>query len=326
MRGAALSIGLLTLAPSTLAWGTVGHQTVAYIASDFVSAKTKSWAQKILGDTSDDYLAKIATWADSYKYTSAGSFSEPFHFIDALDSPPKSCGVDYDRDCGDDGCVVSAIVNYVRACPSIRRLTSFLDTSCLSRSPANRRSQTSLIQDSSQSASSKNDSLMFLVHFIGDIHQPLHDESLDVGGNDIDVKFGSSSTNLHHVWDTNSIEKYTGGYALSDSRAFATQLTTQIKSGNFSSQASSWLTDISISSAQSSAMTWASDSNGYVCSVVLPDGISSVENKDLSTTYYNSMMPTVKLQLAKGGYRLAAWLNLLATGSTGVSSKYGESR
>ena len=167
---------------------------------------------------------------------------------------------------------------------------------------------------------------MFLVHFLGDIHQPLHDENLDVGGNDIDVKFGSSSTNLHHVWDTSSIEQYTGGYAMSDSRDFATQLTTQIKSGNFSSQASSWLTGMSLSSAQTSAMTWASDANKYVCSTVMPDGISSVENKDLSTTYYNGMMPTVKLQLAKAGYRLAAWLNLLATGSTGISSKYEEAR
>ena len=201
-----------------------------------------------------------------------------------------------------------------------------LQVPAIFRSSANIRLQTTLIQDSSQSASSKNDSLMFLVHFLGDIHQPLHDENLDVGGNDIDVKFGSEATNLHHVWDTNAIEQFVGGSTISDARKFATQLTTQIKSGNFSTQASGWLTDISLSSAQSSAMTWASDSNKYVCSVVMPGGISSVENKDLSTSYYSGMMPTVQLQLAKAGYRLAAWLNLLATGSTGISSKYGESR
>ena len=132
MQGAALSVGLLTFTPSVLAWGNVGHQTVAYIASDFVSAKTKSWAQKILGDTSDNYLANVATWADTYKYTSAGSFSEPFHFIDAMDSPPKTCNVDYSRDCGDDNCVVSAIVNYVRSYPRMRRLTISLKTASFS--------------------------------------------------------------------------------------------------------------------------------------------------------------------------------------------------
>lgn len=51
--------------------------------------------------------------ADTYRYTTAGTYSAPFHFIDALDSPPSSCGVEYDRDCGSSGCVVSAINNYV---------------------------------------------------------------------------------------------------------------------------------------------------------------------------------------------------------------------
>ena len=40
------------------------------------------------------------------------------------------------------------------------------------------------------------------IQFIGDIHQPLHDENLDVGGNTIDVTFDGDSTNLHAVWDT----------------------------------------------------------------------------------------------------------------------------
>ena len=168
---------------------------------------------------------------------------------------------------------------------------------------------------------------MFLVHFLGDIHQPLHDEKLDMGGNDIDVKFGSDQTNLHHVWDTNAPEKYAGSATLDNARKFATTLTSQIKSGNYSTQSSGWLTGTSLSSAQGSALTWASDANTYVCSVVLPGGVSSVENKDLSGAYYTGMMPTVQLQFAKAGYRLAAWLNLLATGSTGLSSsKYGESR
>ena len=113
MHSNALFLGLLTLAPSALAWGTLGHESIAYVAQDFVTAKTKSWAQKILGDTSDDYLAKVATWADSFKYTSAGGFSESFHYIDAADSPPQTCNVDYNRDCADENCVVSAIVNYV---------------------------------------------------------------------------------------------------------------------------------------------------------------------------------------------------------------------
>lgn len=40
------------------------------------------------------------------------------------------------------------------------------------------------------------------IQFIGDIHQPLHDEALDIGGNTVDVTFAGDSTNLHAVWDT----------------------------------------------------------------------------------------------------------------------------
>lgn len=97
------------------AWGAFGHETVAYVATNFVSASTKTYFQSLLGDTSADYLATVSTWADSYRTTTAGKFSAPFHYIDAQDNPPSSCGVDYDRDCGSGGCVVSAINNYVSA-------------------------------------------------------------------------------------------------------------------------------------------------------------------------------------------------------------------
>jgi len=104
---------LLSSAHHTLAWGTLGHETVAFIAQNFVAADTQVFFSSILQDTSPQYLAKVATWADSFRYTAAGKFSAPFHFIDAEDSPPDSCGVKYARDCGKSGCVVGAILNYV---------------------------------------------------------------------------------------------------------------------------------------------------------------------------------------------------------------------
>ncbi|GAW10688.1 hypothetical protein ANO14919_000230 [Xylariales sp. No.14919] len=100
------------LLPGAAAWGAMGHETIAYIASNFVSSATKAYFQDLLADASADYLATVASWADSYRYTTAGSFSAPFHYIDANDSPPSACGVDFARDCGTGGCVVSAIQNY----------------------------------------------------------------------------------------------------------------------------------------------------------------------------------------------------------------------
>jgi hypothetical protein len=107
---------LLSSFPDVYGWGTLGHETVAFVASNFVLPTTKTYFQSILKNDTDLYLAGVATWADSFRYTAAGRFSKDFHFIDAEDSPPASCGVKYGRDCGEKGCVVGAILNYVGFC------------------------------------------------------------------------------------------------------------------------------------------------------------------------------------------------------------------
>lgn len=123
MAARALPITLLATAwlPTALGWGAMGHEAIAYIATNFVATETKSYFQDLLGDTSADYLASVSSWADSYRYTTDGKFSAPFHYIDANDSPPSSCSVDMSRDCGSEGCVVSAIANYVRVLTSRTR-------------------------------------------------------------------------------------------------------------------------------------------------------------------------------------------------------------
>lgn len=286
---AALALVAATLPSTTLAWGNLGHMTVGFIAQKYLSSKTVTWAQGIVGSTNSSYLASVATWADTYRYTTEGSFSAPFHFIDANDSPPSSCSVDYDRDCGSTGCVVSAIANY-----------------------------TTRVQNTKLSAAQRKQALEFLVHFLGDITQPLHDEAYEVGGNDIDVTFDGASTNLHHIWDTNMPEKLVGGYALSDAQNWADSLSQEIDDGDYSSQKDSWVSGMSLSDVEGSAVKWAQDANAYVCSYTLKGGPSAVENQDLGGTYYTNAVPVFKMQIAKGGYRLAAWLNLIATGSTGV--------
>ncbi|KAK8080567.1 hypothetical protein PG997_008385 [Apiospora hydei] len=100
------------LLPGVRAWGAMGHETVAYVATDFVAAGTRDYFQGLLADISTDYLAAVASWADPYGHTEAGKFSSGFHYIDAQDSLPSSCGVDLARDCGEGGCIVSAIANY----------------------------------------------------------------------------------------------------------------------------------------------------------------------------------------------------------------------
>ena len=80
------------IAPTAVfAWGELGHETIAYIAQDFVTSKTARYIKGILGSTSSSYMAGVSTWADDYRYTSEGRWSEPLHFIDANDKYIRLC-------------------------------------------------------------------------------------------------------------------------------------------------------------------------------------------------------------------------------------------
>ena len=152
--------------------------------------------------------------------------------------------------------------------------------------------------------------MKFLVHLLGDVTQPLHDEALDVGGNTITVTFdGYTGDNLHSDWDTYIPEKLIGGDSLADAQTWANTLITQIDSGSYKSAKASWIASSNIANAVTSATAWATDANAFVCSVVMPNGVAALQKGDLYPTYYNSVIPTVELQIAKGGYRLADWLN-----------------
>lgn len=190
--------------------------------------------------------------------------------------------MDYDRDCGDAGCSISAIANY-----------------------------TQRVGDARLSSDNIEEALKFLVHIIGDLTQPLHDEAYEVGGNDIKVTFNGYSDNLHADWDTYMPEQLIGGYALSDAQSWANTLIGEITSGSYKSEAASWIEGDTISDAVTTATRWASDANAYVCSIVMPNGAAALQTGDLYPTYYNSAIGTIEMQIAKGGYRLGNWLNLI---------------
>lgn len=210
----AVALAAATL-PTALAWGAMGHETVAYVATNFVAASTKAYFQSLLGDTSADYLASVASWADSYRYTTAGKFSAPYHYIDANDSPPSSCSVSVARDCGSAGCIVTAIANY-----------------------------TSQLLSSSVSTANRQIAAKMVVHFLGDVGQPLHCEALDVGGNDIDVTFADDDTNLHAVWDSNIPEKIAGGSSQTTAKSWAATLTTGAYGGGIPFRQSTRFLDV----------------------------------------------------------------------------------
>ncbi|KAI0345867.1 nuclease Le1 [Trametopsis cervina] len=318
VRASAITFGLACLVGQVAAWGALGHQTVGYVAQTFLAPKALSFVQSSLGSTYNKSLGPAATWADDVKSETAYKWSADLHFVDANDNPPTSCSVQETRDCGNGQCILTAIANYTV-----------------------RVAQTSL------SASQRQEALKFIDHFLGDIGQPLHVEALEVGGNDIDAKCSGSSTNLHAAWDTGMLTKNVDANHGSSAQTYATYLVGQIQTGSFKSSTSSWLSctsttepvnnkratgsepsierDVHAVLASRSAdatitplecpLVWARESNAFDCSTVFP----FTSNEDACTgTYYSKAVPVIDLQLAKQGYRLAAWLNTIFDGATNL--------
>ena len=219
---------------------------MAYVATNFVKPETASYFQELLRNDTEHYLAGVATWADSIRYTKWGRFTKNFHFIDAKDDPPTQCGVDLARDCKPEGCVVTSIQNYTS-----QVLGEDGDGEDL---PAWRRAQAA----------------KFVIHFIGDIHQPLHAENVERGGNGIYVKLDGRELNLHHVWDTAIAEKFLGGRVrrrpYDAGHAWAADLAAEIRDGKFAALSSSWVEGIDLDDPIATSMVWANESNAFVCS------------------------------------------------------------
>ncbi|KAJ9498507.1 hypothetical protein LTR99_003355 [Exophiala xenobiotica] len=100
--------------------------------------------------------------------------------------------------------------------------------------------------------------MKFLIHIIGDLHQPLHDEALEVGGNDINVTYDGEDTNLHHIWDTEIVEQLADGASAED---FGKNLTASIKAAAYGWDVDSWLDGTILNDTKATALVWASEAN-----------------------------------------------------------------
>lgn len=159
----------LLLIQNAMGWGSQGHMIVAKIAEDNLTSKAKIAISRLLPNQS---LADVSNWADKVKNDTAWKHTKPWHFVDIPD------GEDYESIPRDpEGDIIIAVTEMVR-----------------------------LLKSPSASIIDKQYALMFLVHFLGDIHQPLHvGRPDDHGGNSIKVVFEGRKTNLHALWDSGMI-------------------------------------------------------------------------------------------------------------------------
>ena len=167
-----LAFTFVVLQPADVrAWGRDGHFIVGDIATRLLSDAARKAASELLPGES---FSDVAVWADDVRRTEAYRYTAPYHYVNL---EPGSESFDLERDCPSNGCVVQAILDY-----------------------------SAVLRDGEASKSKKQEALKFIVHFVGDIHQPLHVSPRgDRGGNDIQVRILGGSANLHSVWDSRLI-------------------------------------------------------------------------------------------------------------------------
>ena len=232
-------------------WGQIGHRVVGAVAEHHLNKKAKKAVKEILGDES---LAMCSTWMDEIKSDHKYDHTHSWHYLTI------AYGSTYgESDQGKDGDAIEAIDRFIKTL----------------------KSETSTLEE-------KREALSFLVHVVGDIHQPLHvGNGTDRGGNDLKIKWFYDGSNLHRIWDSEIIDSKQLSY---------TELACSIDHAS-RDQISNWQTG--------TPLDWAIDSQSHHTEVYDYD-----KDKDnLSYEYMYKNWDLVQEQLLKGGIRLAGLLN-----------------
>ena len=295
------------------AWGCEGHQVVALLAEKHLTPHALAMAKQILAagpidprlsryckEGGTDPLADASTWPDDIR--ALRPETAPWHYVDI---PLGTVRRDVEKFCDPkESCVTRAITD-----------------------------QLAILRSSEADPQKRADALRFLIHFVGDLHQPLHAvTNNDQGGNCVPVAFfdalpqlrnpqtESYAPNLHGVWDTNILERATSGKTV-DQVAFELEQSFRKKiarwqTGTLDVDAWAW-ESYQIASKQAygrlpahipletpRAITSCADDN-HVSTQML--GL----NERLEEPYQKMAVLVVRERLAQAGARLAMLLNRL---------------
>lgn len=241
---------IFTLPVNVFAWGPTGHRVVGQIAENHLTPKAKKAVLELLGNES---LAAVSIWMDEIRSDTAYDQYKDWHWVTIPEGEAYAATKK-----NPNGDVVAAI----------HQLTEVLKNNASSRAD-------------------KVFALKGLVHFVGDIHQPLHvGKPGDHGGNKVSVTWFKEETNLHRVWDTHLIDHYGMSY---------TELANNLERTFTKEQEKAW--------CSAKAEDWAQESVGY------RKALYEVGNGNLGYVYHYTHFATVELRLSQAGIRLASLLN-----------------
>lgn len=240
------------------AWDAIGHAIVAMLAEERLTPHARAAITTLLGGQS---MGDVSSWPDQVR----NQQTAPWHYVNI---EIEETQYEPDRHCPDRQCVVGQIERFRQtlANPSIN-------------------------------SENRQKALKYLVHFVGDLHQPLHaGQNHDRGGNDVKVEFLGQMVNpftkkpwtLHQVWDHGLLDQYAP-----DAKQAVTQIDQYLMAQNEAEL------------ARGSVIEWAMQSHDEARDHVYTFSV----DRHLGTDYVQRNLPVVEAQLARAGVRLAALLN-----------------
>ncbi|HEX5961559.1 MAG TPA: S1/P1 nuclease [Rhodanobacteraceae bacterium] len=252
------SATLLLCATPAFAWGPRGHHIVARLAEAQLTPQAWAAAQELLALRHARHLSGVANWADDLRDIDPALFQRTrrMHFVN-FHSP--DCNYSPPRDCREGDCAVAAIEKY-----------------------------SAILADRSQPPAERAEALAFVVHLVGDIHQPLHDGyRRDAGGNDFQVRWRvqgqDRGTNLHRVWDSLMLDS------------------TRLSAAQYARKLAAARTPIATGGTPAD---WAEES----CRIDRDGGVYP-DSRFIGDAYVERELPIAERRLRQAGARLAALLN-----------------
>ena len=255
---------VLPLTPA-LAWGVEGHAVVADIAEARLTESARRQVHALLDADGKTSLDQIASWADMVRMQRRDT--GPWHYVDI---PLEADRYDPARDCPDGQCVVAKIADFQKVLAASNTVTP-----------------------------ERVEALKWVVHFVGDVHQPLHAEDHDdKGGNEVPVAGFGKRANLHSIWDTDFIEQ---------DDPDASDLTKRLNARITAAQIRDW--------EASQPADWANESHriaqevGYGMLPTMPLLGTRPMPEEIDAAYRKAATEAIEHRLQQAGIRLASVLN-----------------
>lgn len=262
-----IAFSLLICTPFLISWGVTGHRTIGRIAENHLNAKAKAGVQALLGSQT---LADVATWADEVRPQPEYRHTAPWHFLN-----------------------LPLGLSYPEFKSQVENMTQENVYSALKQCEHT-------LTDEDSSREQRVEALKFIVHFVGDLHQPMHiSRAEDKGGNTIQLNYDGQGTNLHSLWDSKLLEH--DGLTYEQLAAQYDQATPE--------QIREWQND--------PVIKWIWES--YEISSKLYAEVDALNGRSIGDDYYRAHIPIVEKRIEQAGIRLAGLLNHLFDGIPAIA-------